>query len=60
MKLNFKYLLLALPAAAAVIVVGCQTSVPPIGAYPAPSTAPNYTLVNNFEGIFMSSIRRVT
>jgi hypothetical protein len=54
MKLNFKYFLLAVPAAAAVIVVGCQTSVPPIGAYPAPATAPRYSLVNNFEGNFNS------
>ncbi len=54
MKLNFKYFLLAVSAAAAVIAVGCQTSVPPIGAYPAPSTAPNYSLVNNFEGNFNS------
>jgi hypothetical protein len=50
MKSNFKYFLLIIPVAAAVIAVGCQTSVPPIGAYPAPATAPNYSLVNNFEG----------
>ncbi|HXL72687.1 MAG TPA: hypothetical protein VN963_03595 [bacterium] len=54
MKSNFKYFLLALSAAAAIAAVGCQTSVPPIGAYPAPSTAPNYSLVNNFEGNFNS------
>ena len=48
------------PVAAAVIAVGCQTSVPPIGAYPPPSTAPNYSLINNFEGNFNSQPSTLT
>ncbi len=52
MKLNFKHLRLLVPVV--LISIGCQTSVPPIGSYPAPATAPNYALVNNFEGNFNS------
>jgi len=54
MKLSFKNLWLLAPIATTLVVVGCQTSVPPIGAYPAPATAPNYSLVNNFDGNFNS------
>jgi len=54
MKLNFKQLWLLSPLAVVLIVVGCQTSVPPIGAYPAPANSPQYSLVNNFDGNFDS------
>jgi hypothetical protein len=54
MKLSFKKLWLLAPLAGVLIAVGCQTSVPPIGVYPAPSTAPNFSLANNFDGNFNS------
>jgi hypothetical protein len=54
MKLNSKHLWLFAPVAAVLTIVGCQTSVPPIGSYPAPATAPQYSLVNNFDGNFSS------
>lgn len=60
MRSNFKLLFFLLPAAA-LIWLGCQnripsaittsvTGTPTPGAYPAPSSNPNRTLIANFEG----------